>query len=689
MPENLGGVGIDIHKGASILPFNSPGTCEGKLPAANPCINGQAAHLSLPSGAGVNLPSGTNTPGASSVPFVVTGTPGATVTYSFTLGTSKVTGTGVVGANGIFGAVVDLSGFGDGNIAVTVTLTSGGKATTLTGTMGKNTVAPPAPTFSAAAYANIANANIYNVTVTGQAGAIANVIITDGVTPIPGVAGGMDFVGSNGTITIPIDVSHLHDGLLTISVTLTNGAGDSSATTLVVTKDTVAPALSLSTPPYVNNQNVGSIPIVATGEVNAQGTYTLTDGTKTVSGSKAIPASGKWNINANATSLKDGTLTLTVTLTDAAGNATTVTTTLFKDTIAPPAPTVALNPLDDSGASNSDYVTNVTSPRFNVSAQSGATVTVYVNGVVYTGQQLASGSYTVTATATDAYGNVSTAGTAPKTLVVDTAVPTGSFTVSSAKTINGQLATNSQTLTLALSLNGTGSSMSQMAISTDGGLTFGATVAYAATATVTLPSANAVYTIVVRATDAAGNSALFSQTVRLDTAGPTISNTITAPTNNGSYDLGTNPTLAYSASDIDGVATISAKLDSTTSISSGGTINLYTLTAGTHTIVITATDQVGNTSTATLSIQVHPTIAGLRNAVTYGASLGQISSSLQSTLLSTLTSAQNALNAANKTSAKTYLNQFITQVQGANSKQMAASMASLLVNWTQDVIARL
>src|SRR5262249_55638376 len=158
------------------------------------------------------------------------------------------------------------------------------------------------------------------------------------------------------------------------------------------------------------------------------------------------------------------------------------------------------------------------------------------------------------------------------------------------------LATASPTLTLSMAFSDAGG-LAQMSISTDGGATFTAPVAYASTATVTLTSANAIYTVVVRVTDAVGNQFSASQTVRLDTVGPTASSTLTAPTNNGSYDLGTNPTFSYSGTDTDGVASISAKLDSTTTISSGGSINLYTLAAGSHTLLITATDGLGNVST--------------------------------------------------------------------------------------------
>ncbi len=110
----------------------------------------------------------------------------------------------------------------------------------------------------------------------------------------------------------------------------------------------------------------------------------------------------------------------------------------------PATPTVTLSAASDSGSSSTDSITKVTSPVFNTSSAAGTTVAVYVNGVLYTGQHLANGSYTVTAVATDTYGNVSAAGTAPKTLVINSTGATGSFTVSGAKSIGGQLVDRQQ-----------------------------------------------------------------------------------------------------------------------------------------------------------------------------------------------------------------------------------------------------
>jgi hypothetical protein len=227
-----------------------------------------------------------------------------------------------------------------------------------------------------------------------------------------------------------------------------------------------------------------------------------------------------------------------------------------------------------------------------------------------------------------------------------------------------------------------------MQFSTDGGASWSAWQAYSTSATVTLPAADGVYSVQTRVMDVAGNTSTSSQTIRLDRSGPAITTSQTAPTNSGSYDVGATLVLGFGATDLDNVSSISATLDGSTSVSSGGSINLYTLTAGTHTIVITATDGLGNTSRSTSTFQLHPTIGGLTNAVNYGANVGLIAKSLQTTLLSTLQSAQAALTAGNHTLAKSYLNSFLSQMQSAGSK-ITASYATLLVNWTQDLIARL
>jgi hypothetical protein len=590
MPENLGGTGIDVQKTANVRPFLSPGT---DPPA------GGAARLSLPSGQGVNLPSGTNTPGAGSVPLFVTGAPGASVSFKFTEGTYLASGTGTVGPDGTFGAVVDLSTFPDGVINVTVTLKSGGATTTLTSVMTKNSVPPPAPAVSPWPYVNLANQLVYNVTVSGQVGSIANVVLTDGGLPLPNVANGMDMIGTTGSITIPIDASNLADGPVTVSVSLTNGSGDSAATTSFITKDTIPALLQVSAPQYITTANVSAYQPVFAGENGATTIYSITDGTTTLTGGKFFNGSTKWQPSMVLTTLKNGPVTLTVTETDPAGNPTVVVVNLVKDTAA----------------------------------------------------------------------------------------PAGSFTIAGA-TINGVVATTNPALSLSLAFTAA-SGIGTVAISTNGGLTYEAGQAYTTTASATL-GADGLYTIAVQVTSNAGSVATVSKQVRLDRTGPAISYSITAPTNAGSYDVGQVVTLTDSASDIDNVASIGAVLDATTTVTSGVAFNTETLAAGTHTIVITAKDGLGNVSTTTLTFTVHATIAGLTTAVNDGVTHSKILSSTVATQLKAyLSSAQSALTAGNHTSAKSYLASFVTYVQQQSGITINAAYAALLVGWAQDLIARL
>ena len=202
--------------------------------------------------------------------------------------------------------------------------------------------------------------------------------------------------------------------------------------------------------------------------------------------------------------------------------------------------------------------------------------------------------------------------------------------------------------------------------------------------------ADGLYTIAIQATSNAGNVATFTKQVRLDRAGPTITYSITAPTNGSFYDVGKAVTLTFSASDVDNVASTTAVLDGVTTLSSGAAFNTETLAAGGHTIVITSRDGLGNASTTTITITVHATIAGLTTAVNDGRSSNKITSSTTSSqLLSYLTSAQNALNAGNTAQAKSYLASFVSYVQAQSAVTITPAYATLLAGWANDLIARL
>lgn len=154
---------------------------------------------------------------------------------------------------------------------------------------------------------------------------------------------------------------------------------------------------------------------------------TWTDITSKVSGTSL-----SWNGVALSAS---GTLQLKVT--DAAGNDGTVYSHGYTlDTSAPATPgTPLLATSSDSGASNSDGITNVTTPALSGSAENGSSVALYDSGTLlttvtagaggwnYTTGVLSDGIHRITAVATDAAGNASAA-SAALTFTVDHTAPT-------------------------------------------------------------------------------------------------------------------------------------------------------------------------------------------------------------------------------------------------------------------------
>jgi len=219
-------------------------------------------------------------------------------------------------------------------------------------------------------------------------------------------------------------------------------------------------------------------------------------------------------------------------------------------------------------------------------------------------------------------------------------------------------------------------------VSTNGGTTWSAQAAYSASVAVSLASGDGAYTVEVKLTDVAGNTQTYTQTVRLDTTGPTISASLsTAQSTTLGYDGRANITASYSATDISSVGSLSATLDGVAF--TGTTINIYTLTAGAnHTLAVTAVDGLGNTSTTTLTFVIHPSLIGVEDAVKAGFTAGAMTSSGQTALLGYLTNTSNPV--------KTDLTNFLNAVKAqSGSNSLTKAEATLLTSWAQDLYNRL
>ncbi|MHA7066630.1 Ig-like domain-containing protein, partial [Azospirillum argentinense] len=504
---------------------------------------------------------------------------------------------------------LSLNANGTNAVSATATDAAGNVSTAGTQTLTIDTTLPDAPTVTSAALTKNATPIL-----TGTAEADSTVIVTVGGATYTTTATNGSWSVNLATATPTSGSLSLNaNGTNAVSATATDAAGNTStAGTQTLTIDTTAPnaptvttALSNSTTPTLTGAaETGSTVTVTIG--GATYTTTATNGSWSLNLATATPTAGTLSLNPN------GTNAVSATATDAAGNTSSAgTQTLTIDTTLPDAPTVT-----------SAALSNSTTPTLTGTAEANATVTVTVGGATYTTTASGTGAWSVnlatatptagslslnpngtnavSATATDASGNVSAPGT--QTLTVDTTAPT-------APTVSTALS-NSTTPTLTGAAE-TGSTVTV----TVGGATYTTTATNGtwsvnlATATPTSGSLslnpNGSNAVSATATDAAGNvSTAGTQTLTIDTTAPnapavtsaTLTNSAT-PTLTGTAEAGSTVTV-----------TVGGATYTTTATNGSWSINLATATPtagslslnanGTNAVSATATDAAGNTSSA-------------------------------------------------------------------------------------------
>ncbi|MDP1689730.1 MAG: Ig-like domain-containing protein, partial [bacterium] len=254
------------------------------------------------------------------------------------------------------------------------------------------------------------------------------------------------------------------------------GNSNTASNQLTRTSDTIAPnAPTVTLLDPINNANKASATLRIVGESGTTYNYSIDDagnaGTTAVVGSGTLTGGDQTVTGISVSDLDDGTLTASVTLTDTAtntGNAGTDTAT--KDVGVPSAPsTPDLAAASDSNI-DTDNITNVTTPIFTGTAESGSTVTAYdTNGttVIGTGiatggnysmvvSTLSSGVHSITVKTTDAAGNTSSASSA-LSVTIDTVLPNAVFSAATddATPVTGALTSGQTTNDTALVLSGT------------------------------------------------------------------------------------------------------------------------------------------------------------------------------------------------------------------------------------------
>ncbi|WP_016954355.1 Ig-like domain-containing protein, partial [Catenovulum agarivorans] len=291
----------------------------------------------------------------------------ASVTVTITDDTNSLSRTVAADSSGawtISGSEFDVSTFNNGTLTVSATQTdtAGNTSTAASTTVTLDNTAPSAPSISTPIEIdNIVNASEDDTVLISGSGAEANasLTITIGSVSIQTTADG----SGNWTIASnEIDISALSNGTLTVTVTQTDAAGnESSSATQDITLDNSAPSAPTIITPIesdgiVNAAEDNDVLIEGSGaEANASVTVAITDGANSLDQTVTADASGDWTISGSefdVSTFNNGTLTVSATQTDNAGNTSTASTqNITLDNSAPSALTIT-TPIEGDGYVN-------------------------------------------------------------------------------------------------------------------------------------------------------------------------------------------------------------------------------------------------------------------------------------------------------------------------------------------------
>ena len=309
-----------------------------------------------------------------------------------------------VAADGSWSATVpaaDLQALNDGRYDLTVTVTSpGGNEAT---TAYPVTVDTTAPDFSVNTPAGDGTLNASEqeaplvLSGSGSAGDSVNVEL-NGVSY-------STTIGSDGnwSLEVPVsDLSALNSGSNPISVTVSDTAGNSNVQQIPLTVDTALPPLSVD--PVGGDGTLNSSELTQPLVLSGSGQYG--DSVQAELNGKfyrtLVSVNGRWTLQIPQTdlaTLPNGDNPLTVTLTDAQGNQTVQTSTLFVDADPATQPTLSVDSDTFAGngivdAAELQQPQTLTGSTTNV--EQGQVVIVTLNGVNYSGVVAASGDWSVT-----------------------------------------------------------------------------------------------------------------------------------------------------------------------------------------------------------------------------------------------------------------------------------------------------
>ncbi|HDC4673898.1 TPA: Ig-like domain-containing protein [Enterobacter kobei] len=466
-----------------------------------------------------------------------------TVTITF----AGKTYTTKVDADGNWTATVpsaDLAGLKDGDASVQVSVTNVNGNSASAGREYSVDATAPAVTIDTVAGDNVINASEASAgvaisgTTTAEAGQTVTVTLGGKSYTAQVQQGGIWSVNVPGT-----DLSALADNGYTVQVSVSDAAGNPGSAGKAITLDTTPPTVSVNVvagDDVINSVEHGQAQIVsgtATG-ANVGDKVVITLGSNQYT--TTVDASGNWSVGVPASvisALSDGTVTLSATITDSAGNSSTQTHDVVVNTasVALTVNTLSGDDVINAAEAGNALVINGSSAQF----ASGTQVTVTLNGKTYTATIQSDGTWTTTVPAADvgaladgaryqvsvsAQDSAGNSASATHDISVDTTAP-----VVSIATLSGDDVLNAAEAQQPLTVHGASSAEAGQTVTvTLGGKTYTATVANDGTWTLDVPAADlaalsqGALTVTASVNDKAGNSGQTTHTLTVDTVAPTV-----------------------------------------------------------------------------------------------------------------------------------------------------------------------
>ncbi|EPL7048887.1 Ig-like domain-containing protein [Enterobacter hormaechei] len=566
-----------------------------------------------------------------------------TVTVTF----GGKTYTAKVDADGNWTATVpsaDLAGLKDGDASVQVSVTNAHGNSASAGREYSVDATAPTVTIDTVAGDNVINGSeaaagvAISGTTTAEVGQTVTVTLGGNSYTAQVQQGGVWSVNVPGT-----DLSALADNGYTVQASVSDAAGNPGSAGKAITLDTTPPTVSFNVvagDDVINSVEHGQAQIVsgtATGaSVGDKVVITIGSNQYTTT----VDASGKWSVGVPASvisALTDGTVTLSATITDSAGNSSTQTHDVVVNTasVALTVNTLSGDDVINAAEAGASLVINGSSAQF----ASGTQVTITLNGKSYTVTIQSDGSWTTTVPAADvgtladgasyqvsvsAQDSAGNSASATHTISVDTTAPVVSIGKLS---VDDML--NAAEAQQPLTVHGSSSAEAGQTVTvTLGGKTYTALVGSDGTWTLDVPAADlaalsqGALTVTASVNDKAGNSGQTTHTLTVDTIAPAVTISTVADDDivNNAEQLAGQTISGTTTAEQGQTVTVSFNGHSyQATVAANGSWSVFVpgrdflgLSDGDYTITATVSDKAGNPGSATHDVTLNgdvPTIA--------------------------------------------------------------------------------